>query len=79
MIYHLRNRLAHGNRFEFQRHGLERLAKHPANNATARVKSPLGTVYEIAPQLQGMTVLFDFMGAADIIDLFQSVELLFTA
>jgi hypothetical protein len=73
LVYHLRNGMAHGNRFKIDDRGKKRLAKREAHNRHAAVKSPLGTVYEIAPNLTG-PVLFDFMGAADVIDLLQSVE-----
>jgi hypothetical protein len=73
LSYHLRNGIAHGNRFNIDDRGKSRLAKHKAHNRDAAVKSPLGTVYEITPRLTG-PVLFDFMGAADVIDLLQSVE-----
>jgi hypothetical protein len=49
------------------------LAKYPAHNHNATVRSPKGTIYEITPSLKGQ-ILFDFMGAADVIDLLQSVE-----
>ena len=73
LVYHLRNGVAHGNRFNITDRGRRRLAGHPAHNRSAAVKSPIGSVYEITPTLAG-PVLFDFMGAADIIDLLQSVE-----
>jgi hypothetical protein len=73
LVYHLRNGMAHGNRFNTDKSGKTRLAKHPAHNRHAVVKSPLGTVYEITPNLSG-PVLFEFIGAADVIDLLQSVE-----
>jgi hypothetical protein len=73
LVYHLRNGIAHGNRFNITRWGKERLAKHEAHNRHAAVKSPLETVYEIVPGLTG-PILFDFIGAADVIDLLQSVE-----
>jgi len=72
LVYHLRNGVAHGNRFNFTRAGQRRLANHEAHNRSAVAKSPLGTVYEITPDLTGQ-VLFDFIGAADVIDLLQSV------
>ncbi|OXC78251.1 hypothetical protein BSU04_12780 [Caballeronia sordidicola] len=37
------------------------------------MKSPKKTVFEITPDFTG-PILFDFMGAADVIDLLQSVE-----
>ena len=73
LVYHLRNGIAHGNRFNITKDGKKRLAKHEAHNRHAVVKSPLGTVYEITPNLIG-PILFDFIGAADVIDLLQSVE-----
>ncbi|MBN3798491.1 hypothetical protein [Burkholderia sp. Ac-20392] len=73
LVYHLRNGLAHGNQFNITDGGKKRLEKHPAHNRNAAVKSPLGTVYEIMPVLGG-PVLFDFLGAADVIDILQSVE-----
>lgn len=73
LVYHLRNGIAHGNRFSITANGKKRLAKYAAHNRQAPVKSPLGTVYEITPNLTG-PVLFDFIGAADVIDILQSVE-----
>jgi hypothetical protein len=73
LVYHLRNGVAHGNRFNITKKGRERLAQHPAHNRNAPVKSPIGTVYEITPALSG-PLFFDFMGPADVIDLLQSVE-----
>jgi hypothetical protein len=74
LVYHLRNGVAHGNTFKVDDRGRKRLAKHAAHNRLAAVKSPLRTVYEIHPALTG-PVLFDFIGAADVIDLLQSVEI----
>lgn len=74
LVYHLRNGIAHGNKFNINRWGKDRLAKHEAHNRHAAVRSPLGTVYEITPNLTG-PVLFEFIGAADVIDLLQSVEI----
>ncbi|MFJ2987569.1 hypothetical protein ACIPF8_06865 [Collimonas sp. NPDC087041] len=73
LVYHLRNGVAHGNRFNITDKGRERLSRYPAHNRNAAATSPLGTVFEITPNLCG-AVLFDFMGAADVIDLLQSVE-----
>lgn len=74
LIYHVRNGIAHGNRFHIVGKGRQRLANYAAYNRYAAVKSPLRTLYEIMPNLTG-PVLFDFMGAADVIDLLQSVEI----
>ncbi len=73
LVYHLRNGVAHGNRFNITPKGRERLGQHPAHNRGAPVRSPVGTVYEMTPGLSG-PLFFDFMGPADVIDLLQSVE-----
>ena len=72
LVRHLRNGVAHGNRFRIDNPA--KLAKYPANNFHARIKSPAGTSFEITSALQGQPVLFDFMGPADCVDLFMSVE-----
>lgn len=72
-VYHLRNGVAHGNRFNITKKGRERLTRYPAHNRDAAVRSPLGVTYEITPGLSG-PVLFKFLGPADVIDIFQSVE-----
>ncbi len=73
LVYHLRNGIAHGNRFNITKDGKKRLAKYGAHNRHAVVKSPMRTIYEITPTSVG-PILFDFIGAADVIDLLQSVE-----
>jgi hypothetical protein len=65
LVYHLRNAVAHGNRFNITKEGQDRLARYPAHSREAAVKSPLGTLYEITPSLSG-PLLFDFMGPADV-------------
>jgi hypothetical protein len=74
LLYHLRNGVAHGNRFNVTKRGRDRLAQYPAHNRSAAVRSPTGAVYDITPTLSG-PVLFEFMGPADVIDLLQSVEI----
>jgi hypothetical protein len=54
LVYHLRNGIAHGNRFNIDDRGKKRLAAHEAHNRKATVKSPLGTVYEITPRARAM-------------------------
>ena len=75
LIYHLRNGIAHGNTFNFtvgkRKPGLRRLADYPANNGPAHLKT---AYFEITPDREGQPVLFDFMGAGDILDLLQSIE-----
>jgi hypothetical protein len=73
LVYHLRNGIAHGNRFKIDDRGKNRLAKYAAHNRDAPVKSSLGTVFEITPVTAG-PILFDFMGPADVIDLLQAIE-----
>jgi hypothetical protein len=57
LVYHLRNAVAHGNRFNITKNGRVRLARYPAHNRSAPVNSPIGTVFEITPSLSG-PVLF---------------------
>lgn len=73
LIYHLRNGLAHGNRFNMTQSGLSRLAQYPAHNRSAPIRSPTGATFEIEPSTSG-PILFGFLGPADVIDLLQSVE-----
>jgi hypothetical protein len=73
LIYHLRNGVAHGNRLTVDAKGQKRLKKFPAHNRNAVAKSPAGVIYEITSSSSG-SLLFDFMGPADLIDLLQSVE-----
>jgi hypothetical protein len=40
LVYHLRNGVAHGNRFNITKSGQERLAQYPAHNRSAAVRSP---------------------------------------
>ena len=65
LVYHLRNGVAHGNRFEFTVSGRKRLAEHPAHNRDA--------AFEITLALDGKRVLFDFIEAGDVLDLLLSV------
>jgi hypothetical protein len=78
MVYHLRNGIAHGNVFHFDKHGLDRLQKHPAHNKMAGVMSSTKAEFEIVASLHGKPVLFDFMGPGDVLDLLQSVEVYLT-
>jgi hypothetical protein len=74
LVYHLRNGIAHGNRFNITSRGRDRLRTHPAHNQLASVQSDTRAVFEITPAVQGQPVLFDFMGAADVLDIFISVH-----
>ncbi len=69
LVYHLRNGVAHGNRFRFTKPGRERLAKHPAHNRDCYTHG----IFEITLALDGTPVLFNFMEAGDVLDLLFSV------
>ena len=71
LVRHLRNGIAHGNRFDIQ--DPDRLKKFPAHNRDAWVKSNKKTIFEITPALHGQRVLFDFLGAGDVLDILLSV------
>jgi hypothetical protein len=66
-------RLAHGNAFRIE--NLKHLAKFPAHNRLAWIRSDSKAEFEITPNLQNQAVLFDFMGPGDILDLLMSVGL----
>jgi hypothetical protein len=68
----LSNGVAHGNTFRIN---LEHLAKFPAHNRLARVRSDSKAEFEITADLQDKPVLFDFMGPGDILHLLMSVSL----
>jgi hypothetical protein len=73
LVYHLRNGVAHGNRFHLDEKGLKRLRRYPAHNH----KSPFRTDtsrFEIVAALKGQPVLFDYMGPADILDVLSAVS-----
>jgi hypothetical protein len=69
LVYHLRNGIAHGNRFKFTDRGRKRLAEYPAHNRASYRHS----IFEITPALDGQPVLFNFMEAGDALDLLFSV------
>jgi hypothetical protein len=71
LIFHLRNGVAHGNRFKFTAYGRKRLAEHPAHNRNAAFRT--SKIFKITPALDGQPVLFDFMEAGDVLDLVFSV------
>lgn len=75
LLYHLRNGIAHGNKFKFTQKGLERLKKYPAHNKLAKVKT---SEFEVVESLNKKQVLFCFMGPADILDLLFSIEIVLT-
>jgi hypothetical protein len=71
LVRHLRNGIAHGNRFDIR--DRDKLKKYPAHNRDAFFRSPNNTIFEITPALNGQPVLFDFMSAGDVLDLLSSV------
>jgi len=72
LVYHIRNGIAHGNRFRLTRPGLTRLAEHPAHNNDAWVHQ---LDLKITPDLDGTTVLFAFIGPGDVLDLLQAISI----
>lgn len=78
LLYHLRNGIAHGNKFNFLKSGKKRLNKYKTHNKTAGVRSDTKAEFEITIDLQGKPVLFEFMGPGDVLDLLQSVEVYLT-
>ena len=73
LVRHLRNGIAHGNCFRIDSPG--KLAKYPAHNRNSAVKSDTKAIFEITANLQDQTVLFDFMGAGDVLDVLLSVSM----
>lgn len=71
LVRHLRNGIAHGNRFRID--NPSSLAKFPAHSRDALLKSDTKAVFEINMGLQGQRVLFDYMGAGDVLDILMSV------
>ncbi|MGA8047403.1 MAG: hypothetical protein WCA30_14175 [Dermatophilaceae bacterium] len=70
VVRHLRNAIAHGNRFTLRKP--EELETWPAHmrDAACRSSQPI----EITPDLHGSAVLFEFMGPGDVLDLLISVS-----
>jgi hypothetical protein len=73
LLRHLRNGIAHGNRFRLDNPA--NLQKFPAHNKLAWVRSETKAEFEITEQLQNKEVLFDFIGPGDVLDLLMSVGL----
>ena len=73
LVRHLRNGIAHGNRFQLD--NPNKLTMFPAHNRDALVKGDSKAIFEISPSVHGQTLLFNFMGAADVLDLILSVGL----
>ena len=71
LVRHLRNGIAHGNRFDIR--DPQKLKIVPAHNRLAWIRGDKKTVFEISPALHGQAVLFDYLGAGDVLDLLMSV------
>lgn len=71
LVRHLRNGIAHGNRFDIRYP--DELEKYPAHNRDADYRGPNSSLFEIERALNDQPVLFDFMGAGDVLDLLHSV------
>jgi hypothetical protein len=67
MIHHFRNGVAHGNKFVF-----ENKIKHPANNFEYVGITDMKN-YELTEKLKGKKILFDFITANDLLQIFQGV------
>jgi hypothetical protein len=61
LVFHLRNGVAHGNRFDVRGREL-------------RWRAHLYGKFEITPELHGRTVLFDFMDPGDVFQVFAAVR-----
>ena len=70
MVRHLRNGIAHGNRFTLR--NPDELTKWPAH--TRQASCQFSEPFEVTPQLHGSAVLFDYMGPGDVLDLLTSVS-----
>ena len=72
MVRHLRNAVAHGNRFEI--HDPSRLAKYPAHTRDASPNPrPNGPPFEITAALHDRPFLFEYMIDLEVVTLFQAV------
>lgn len=72
LVRHLRNGVAHGNRFNIDKHGRQALAQYPAHNRLAWSKSET-VIFEVTPGLHGQEVLWAFMDPGDVVTLLQAV------
>jgi hypothetical protein len=70
LIYHLRNGIAHGNKFNIDLVGLKRLERYPAHARLLFKDDP----FEVTSDLDGQNVLPGFMSVGDIIALLTSAS-----
>jgi hypothetical protein len=71
LVRHLRNGIAHGNRFDIR--DLDKLKEFPAHNRDVWPRRPGRGIFEIIPELDETRVLFDFMEAGDVIEALHDV------
>jgi hypothetical protein len=71
LVRHLRNGIAHGNRFDIR--APEKLKTFPAHNRDAWIQSDKKTIFEITPAIDHQSVLFEYLGAGDVLDILMSV------
>jgi hypothetical protein len=76
LVRHLRNGITHGNRFVIRKP--DKRKKFPAHNRDAWVRSNKKTIFEISPALNGQPVLFNYLGAGDVVDVLLSVGIYLT-
>lgn len=69
MVRHLRNGIAHGNRFTIRKPA--ELRRWPAHTRDAAGQSSL--IFEVTPEIDGSPVLFAYMGVGDVLHLLVSV------
>lgn len=69
LIRHLRNGIAHGNKFDIR--FPKELIEHPAHNNIPQNNNP--TKFHITLDLNGTNVLFDFMEPGDVLNLLHQV------
>jgi hypothetical protein len=74
LVRHLRNGVAHGNRFNITASGRTQLAKWPAHNRLAIPQAGPEFHFEVTAALNGREVLWSFIERGDIVGLLQAVS-----
>jgi hypothetical protein len=70
LVRHLRNGVAHGNTFNFDKSGRWNLSHYPAHNRFAWAQNPLHC-FEVTAAMHRQPVLWDFMDPGDVLSLLQ--------
>jgi hypothetical protein len=70
MVRHIRNAAAHNNRFKIDKP--EQLIKFPAHTRLSTRSHPVSSVFEITPDLDGKSFMWEYMEAGDILDVIYS-------